>query len=204
MWIDISAAVNEETAVYPGDPVFKAVKLSETDTDGFCMHRLTVGTHCGTHIDAPRHFIKRGRTVDAIGPEAVNGLCRVLMFNETGDITKKFVEENHIMPGERILFKTWASLGSEKNIRENYPGISKEAAELLALIKPACIGIDTMSIEPQGGDGDVHRRILGEDIPVIETLDLKSVVPGVYRLHCLPLKLSGLDGSPVRAMLECV
>lgn len=204
MWIDISAALNEKTEVYPGDPLFTAVKLSETDTDGFCIHRLTVGTHCGTHMDAPRHFIKNGRTVDEIEPEAVNGICRVLEFKQDGNITRRFIEENHISQGERIIFKTSASADGGKKSGENYTGISKEAAELLAAIKPACIGIDTMSIEPYGGDGDVHRQILGADIPVLETLDLKSAAPGIYRLHCFPLKLSGLDGSPVRAMLETV
>lgn len=203
MFLDISFAMDEKLIVYPGDPEFCKQAWLTMEKDKCNVHCIQMGTHFGTHVDAPLHFAGGQASIDAVPLWRLNGLARVVVFTGSGDITAGFLKQRRIQKGERLLIKTRNSRCFDGTaVLENYCGISLEAALYLKEIEPACIGIDYMTIEPQTGSGSVHRTILGAGIPVIETLKLQPVEEGSYQLYCLPLKLKGLDGSPVRAVLE--
>lgn len=203
--IDITYPLDEQLLIYPGDPVYKSTPWLSMERGDLCnVSAVCMGCHTGTHIDAPAHFVKDAMTVDQLDLCAINGPVRVVEFNENGNITADFLKKCHILPGERIIFKTMNSCRfAGRQLLENYSAVDLSAARFLVDAGVSCIGIDYMTIEPsESSFGMVHKTILGAGIPVIETLDLRSVSAGRYELVCLPLLFSGLDGSPVRAILK--
>jgi arylformamidase len=99
----------------------------------------------------------------------------------------------------RVLLKTAFSTCTV--FREDYPSLTIDAAQYLIKNGVQCIGIDSFSIEAFICDGAVHRELLGNDCAIIELLDLSGVGEGDYTMVALPLRLSGLDGSPARVIL---
>ena len=209
MWIDVTYPVNDELLIYPGDPPYKRTVCSSMEKGDYCnVSQISLGCHTGTHVDAPLHFVPGGASVDVIDLDRINGPVRVIGYDILGDspqdIGLEFLKSCHIQPGERLLFKT--SNGRRfkgKTLLKDYAAIDLAAAQYLVRMEVKCIGIDYLTIEPAGsGDGAVHKTILGAGIPVIETLNLESVTPGRYEMMCLPLRLSGAEASPVRALLK--
>ncbi|MDD1716487.1 MAG: cyclase family protein, partial [Methanolinea sp.] len=101
---------------------------------------------------------------------------------------------------DRILLKT--PFSKKVEFEEEYPGLSPDAAVAIADAGMLCVGIDSPSIEPFSGDGQVHRTLLSHGVVIIELLDLAAVPPGEYWMVALPLRMEGLDGSPCRVMLK--
>ncbi|HIQ99721.1 MAG TPA: cyclase family protein [Candidatus Scybalocola faecavium] len=204
--IDITYPLDEHLLIYPGDPVYKAEWFLSMDKGDSCnVTNLTLGCHTGTHVDAPLHFLQGGKSLDEMDLDRLNGPVRVIeYFPETpGDISEAFLKKCHIQPGERVIFKTQNSCRfAGKNLLEDYVAFDLSGARYLAQLGVACLGIDYLTIEPKGSDGSVHREILGAGIPVVETLDLRKVSGGGYEMVCLPLRLSGREASPVRALLK--
>lgn len=204
VYIDITYPVNDRLLIYPGDPVYEhCAYLSISGGDLCNVGRISMGCHTGTHMDAPYHFVNDGMTIDQLDLERFNGTVRVIRFDQSGDIDAQFLKEQHIVSGERLIFKTKNTQRfAGYTLLDDYTAISQDGAQYLADLQVACIGIDYLTIEPASSrHGRVHQIILGAGIPVIETLNLKDVAPGIYKLCCLPLKLEGMDGSPVRALL---
>jgi arylformamidase len=85
---------------------------------------------------------------------------------------------------------------------EDYPSLSADAARLITANGLKCVGIDSPSIEIFNCDGAVHRELLGHGCIIIELLDLSQVSEGDYWMIALPLRLTGLDGSPARVLLH--
>lgn len=208
-FMDVTYSMDDTLLIYPGDPVFKKESFLSIGKEDMCnVGNISMGCHTGTHMDAPLHFVDGGTSIDAVDLDLVNGSVRVIAyagdFADTRDINRRFLESCHISPGERVIFKTEnSSRFAGVHLLEDYTAIDLEAASYLAEIGVKCIGIDYLTVEPvDSREGKVHKALLGAGIPLIETLDLRQVTPGIYRLHCLPLKLAGMDGSPVRAVLE--
>jgi arylformamidase len=170
--IDITLKLDEHIAVYKGDPRFSAEIFRSIEDDGFELSKLRMGTHSGTHIDAPCHFIKGGKNISEIPLRVFIGECVVV-----DDI------DSFAGGAERVLIK-----GGKK--------ISKEQAKKLTQQKVCLVGTENLSI---GGD-DVHKELLGQECVVLESLNLKKVKPGKYMLYAAPLKIE-TDGCPVRACL---
>jgi arylformamidase len=194
---DITRPLSEDAVLYPGDvrPRFR-----EIDNGQYRVTEMTLGSHTGTHIDAPSHYIEGGMTVDEIPPAVLMGPARVLDCSDVGEV----IEPGHLagrLDGARtILVKTWFS--GRREFDPGYPSLSPEAAEMIVEAGIACLGIDTPSIESFCGDGSIHRRLLGCGTVIIELLDLSGVPEGDYRMTALPMRLKGADGSPVRVMLS--
>lgn len=205
-YIDISFPYYDGMAIYPNNPKYCCRKVSNLQNGDSCnVSRIEMGTHTGTHLDAPSHFIRNGMTVDEIPLDWINGKARVLHIE--GDvITKTYLKRYTIEEGDIIIFRTSNSnmFGGDK-VLESYVTLDYEGAEYLVERRVKMIGIDYMTIErpralrEQGKS--VHQIILGAKIPILETLDLRNVEEGEYVLMCFPLKLTGGDGSPVRAVL---
>jgi arylformamidase len=160
---------------------------------------LHLSTHTGTHIDAPVHYLKTGDTIDTIPLSHVMGMCRVLDVTSSGTS----ITANHLkgrLDGiDRLLLKT--SFSGTDHFEENYPSLTADAARLITGCEMKCVGIDSPSIESYECDGTVHRELLSRGCIIIELLDLSNVEEGNYTLVALPLRFTGLDGSPARVVL---
>ncbi len=200
---DISMDVFPGMVTYPGDPPVEFVEKYSIDKgDLYNLWVMSFGSHTGTHIDAPRHFIHDGKTVDEISAEYFAGRAKVIQIKNTRCITADELEGHEIEEGDRVLFKTANSKRSYKTFVKDYVYLSPAAAEYLVQKKVRLVGIDVLSIEnPSGERPDAHYALLGNEIVVLEGLVLREVPPGQYDFYALPLKIRGGNGSPVRAIL---
>jgi arylformamidase len=194
--IDITRPLSEGILIYPGDvpPVF----LQE-EHEHYLITGLHLSTHTGTHIDAPVHYLKTGDTIDTIPLSHVMGRCRVLDVTHAGtSITSEYLK-GRLDGIDRLLLKT--SFSNTDRYEENYPSLTADAARLITGCGMKCVGIDSPSIESYECDGTVHRELLSRGCIIIELLDLSKVEEGDYTLVALPLRFTGLDGSPARVVL---
>ena len=190
---DISQEVFS-SKVYPGDPAPEKKMLSLMEKGD--LYNLTVFSMCahnGTHIDAPFHFFKDGKTVDRICLEAFVGMTYVaehhgiVSGDDALEIIKKAKEKNP-NASKRILIKGLAE-------------VSKEAAQVFASSKILLLGNESQTVGPEAAPMEVHRILLGNDVILLEGIRLEDVSEGVYFLCAAPLNLYGADGSPCRAIL---
>ncbi len=194
--IDITRPLSEDILVYPGDtpPAFR-----QQDGGGFLITDLHMSTHTGTHIDAPAHYLKSGETIDTIPLSHIVGPCRVLDLTCAGTS----IDANHLKGKvngiDRLLLKT--SFSGTHRFQYDYPSITADTARFITGYEMKCVGIDSPSIEPYDSDGAVHRELLSCGCIILELLDLSGVEEGDYMLVALPLRFTGLDGSPARVVL---
>ncbi len=194
--IDITRPLSEGILLYPGDipPVFR-----QEDHGHYLITALHLSTHTGTHIDAPVHYLKTGDTIDTIPLSHVMGACRVIDVTLAGTSITANNLKGRLDGIDRLLLKT--SFSNTDLFEENYPSLTADAARLITACDMKCVGIDTPSIESYECDGTVHRELLRRGCIIIELLDLSRVKEGDYTLVALPLRLTGLDGSPARVVL---
>ena len=160
------------------------------------VYNLTAFSMCahnGTHIDAPFHFIKDGKTVDEICLEAFVGMTYVAEHHGivTGDDAAEIIEKakkRNLEAAKRILIK-----GDVE--------VSLEAAKIFASSDILLLGNESQTVGPQDAPMAVHLALLGADVVLLEGIRLSAVPEGVYFLNAAPLNLSGADGSPCRAVL---
>jgi len=161
---------------------------------------LKMGTHTGTHMDAPIHFLPGGAGTDAVPLQNLIGPARVIEIEDAGAVTQAELRNHNLGHSERYLFKTLNSRrcwnGSE--FVSNYVSLAEDAAKYLVELKTLAIGIDYLSV----GSPEVHRTLLGAGVAIIEGLNLSEVNPGEYEFLCLPLRITGGDGAPARALLR--
>lgn len=206
-WIDISVPLRPGLPQWPGDPRLAVRKIADIDNGDPCNATyLEMCAHTGTHVDAPRHFLPQGDTVDIIPLEALTGPARVLdLRNARQRITPRHLEPFDPSPGQRLLLRTpnadrhW----STKPFMNDFTHLSHEAADFLVARKIRTIGIDYLSVGAMDHDGtQTHITLLKAGICIIEGLDLSNIQPGDYDLVCLPLRIADADGAPARALLR--
>lgn len=180
--------------VYPGDPEPKKIILESMEKgDLYNLTAFSMCAHNGTHIDAPYHFIKDGKTVDKIDLQAFVGKAFVVEWQGviTGDdaikIIKKAKEQN-AESAKRILIKGKAE-------------VSLEASKVFALSGILLLGSELQTVGSENAPMAVHLALLGGNVVLLEGIRLAEVAEGVYFLSAAPLNLSGADGSPCRALL---
>ena len=198
--IDISHAITPKMPLYPGSqkPVFRAMRGKTSVSSSILM-----GSHIGTHVDAPCHVFRLGSGVDELPLESMVGMCRVLDFSNVKEaIHIEDLKKYKIQKGERIMVKTKNSSRGFKNFFSDYIYLSGEAAQYLGKIGIAMFGIDYLSVKQKGSaDNRPHTELLKRKIVIFEGLNLVKVKAGKYFFVGLPLKFVGLDGSPARAIL---
>jgi len=171
--------------VYPGDKIPSYKRISDMTEGAVCnITELEMNAHNGTHVDAPRHFVRDGKTIDQLDPEILIGRCTVKTFDH--DLTSEDIAE--IADIERILIRGKKCL-------------TIDAAKALDGTKIRLIGVEPQSIAPIEAPMAVHVEVLSRGIIALEGLVLDEVPDGEYFLSALPLKLGGSDGSPTRAVL---
>ncbi len=180
--------------VYTGDPAPKKNMLCSMEKgDLYNLTEFNMCAHNGTHIDAPFHFIKDGKTVDEIHLESFIGLSYVAEHSGivTSDDAQKIIEKakkQNPESAKRILIKGDAE-------------VSAEAAYVFSRCDILLLGNESQTIGPQNSPMEVHLLLLGADITLLEGIRLSDVSEGVYFLNAAPLNLSGADGAPCRAIL---
>ncbi|MFZ5595587.1 MAG: cyclase family protein [Bacillota bacterium] len=191
---DITRPIRPEMTIYPGDPEVSFKKVACISTDGFSLHSISLGTHTGTHVDAPAHLVENGITVDKLAPDILVGRALVC---ETGDVVRIDIDCFKGCTGEkRVLIKTDYR---SRNINEP-PYLSLGAAKFLIEGGTVLLGMDTPSPDTPWSL-DCHKILLDAGVVLVENLDLTDISAGIYYLYCLPLLLSGLDGAPARVFL---
>jgi arylformamidase len=203
---DITLTITPQSVVWPGDEPVSIRKTSSIAAgDDTNVSEISMSCHTGTHVDAPHHFLNNGITVDDLPLDLLVGRAYVLHLPDISMITASALMQADIPPRtRRLLFKTrnsqyWA--GGNQKFQTDYVGLSVDAAELLVDRNVKLVGIDYLSIAPYKMGTPVHSILLDAGVVVIEGLDLSQVSQGRYTLHCLPLKLGGVDGAPARAIL---
>jgi arylformamidase len=202
---DITVPLSPELPVYPGDsPVTIAPWTSIADGDAANVARITLCTHSGTHLDAPRHFNQNGLSVDNIPLEILIGKALVVEISGMKEIGRQDLERLPLRGAERLLLKTdnTALWKEEADFNEHYVSLSLQAAQYVVESGVKLLGIDYISVESVEGDGSVHRMLLDGGVLILEGVNLTDVAPGEYELICLPLKVKDGDGAPVRAILR--
>lgn len=203
-YIDISLPLTNQIVTYPSNVPFQREVMKNLAEHGVELSQLTLGTHTGTHIDAPRHFVKGGKGIDQIDLSKCIGPCKVVDCTYVEEfIREKDFEGTTIEKGDRILIKTRnSSLIKDNEFTPNFVSVSLEAAQFLANKEVALVGVDYLSIEAKGSlEHPVHKALLKHEIVVIEGLVLDRVEAREYQLICLPLTIVDSDGSPCRAIL---
>lgn len=196
---DITAAVHAGMLVYPGDPEVSVERLGSGSDSGVRVSRLCLGTHTGTHIDPPLHFIEGGAAVDDIPLELLIGPAQVV-WSGSDVIGREFLESADIK-ADRLLFKTKNSGLMAGPFEKEYACLDEGAAGWLVENGVRLVGMDYLSVERFDADA-VHRLLLGNGVVILEGLDLTGVDPGIYELICLPLRIRGGDGAPARVVLR--
>ena len=180
--------------VYPDDPKpIKKVLKSIEQGDIYNLTEFSMCTHNGTHIDAPSHFIKDGKTVEELSLEALVGMAYVaehsgvITENDAVEIIKKAKAQN-LEAAKRILIKGDAEL-------------SLEGAKVFASSNILLYGNESQTVGPENAPMAVHIELLSADVVLLEGIRLAEVNEGSYFLNAAPLNLSGAEGSPCRAVL---
>jgi arylformamidase len=202
---DVTVPLTKDIIVYPGDPPVRIERKATLNRDGAKANvsRYAFGSHTGTHIDAPLHFIENGATVDQLPLSLLIGRARVVEVTAPR-IDETALEEFDFTPDARVLFKTRNSyLWSQKKFVEDYVYITPGAARALVNQGIKVVGIDYLSVEKFGVETfDTHLILLQAGTVIIEGLDLREVEPGDYELICLPLNIKDGDGAPARVVLR--
>jgi len=202
---DISILIHPEMVVYKGDPAVKIdVHNKIVDNKGANTSLIHFGSHTGTHIDAPNHFINDGKTTDIVDLSKFIGECKVFEIMNTDCIKKEHIIKLDIQKDDIILFKTDNKTIITKNdFYTDHVYINHDAAEYLVEIGVKTVGIDYLSVEQYQSTSkfSTHKLLLGNDICIIEGLNLSEIREGKYFISALPLKFLDGNGSPVRAVL---
>jgi len=203
---DITIPLQEGMPVWPGDPAFRRDRIMQISRgDEANVSHLSLASHTGTHIDAPYHFLEYGATLDNLALETLVGPADVAYFPsqeaiDAADLEAAGVPQDCV----RLLLRTrnsryWAQAGQE--FRRDYVGITEAAARWIVDRGIRLVGIDYLGIHRFGNARPVHEILLGARVIILEGLNLTDIAPGRYQLACLPLKIAGGDGAPVRAIL---
>ncbi len=205
-YIDITIPIKDKMMVYQGDPDVIIEPFNSVDRgDSYNLLKIQMGSHTGTHIDAPYHFFKNGKSVDQIPLESLIGKVRVVLVRNEKVITATILKNLDLKGVDRILFKTDHSFLRDRysRFRSNYVHLDIEGADYLANQGIKMVGIDSYSVENfDSKDNLCHKVLLGAGVLILEMLDLRDVDPGEYELICLPLNIFNGDGAPVRAILR--
>jgi arylformamidase len=201
---DVSVPLSGNIPTWPGDR-FTLYKVEEIARGDVCnKSSMEIGSHIGTHIDAPYHFEPKGKTIDRIPPDTFLGPARVVSFPGAEVIDAAAMQSVSLSGVERILFKTRnSSLWRESIFHKDYVYLTPDASRMLAQSGIKLVGVDYLSVERYGDNRfESHHILLRKGIVLLEGLDLSRVSPGDYELIALPLRIAGGDGSPVRAVLR--
>ena len=189
--IDISQEILS-CRVYEGDPKPSGKRIMDMNNgEVYNLSVISMCAHNGTHVDAPSHFIKDGKTIDKMALEHFVGDCFVVECEgdlDAGD-TKKILEKaRQFGADKRILIK-------------GNTVVTEDSARAFADAGILLLGNESQSVGPEKAPMSVHKILLSNDVVLLEGIVLSGVSEGRYFLNCAPLNISNFEGSPCRAIL---
>src|SRR5215471_9321951 len=201
IWLDVSVPIYAGMVHFPDNPAIEIDTITHVERGDLCtLSRITMGSHTGTHIDAPIHFLPGGTGADEVPLERLMGPARVIEIKDPHAVRAAELRLHDVDDGERLLFKTSNSERCWKTSQfvPDFVSIAEDAASYLANLNTLAVGIDYLS----AGSPETHRTLLSAGIVIVEGLNLTGVSQGRYELLCLPLKIPGGDGALARALLK--
>jgi arylformamidase len=202
---DVSIPLRAGMPTYAEEPGPRLEQLKQISRgDSANVTALSLGSHTGTHVDAPHHFLDGESTVEAMSLESLLGPVHVMEHAEARHISQADLEASSIPhKATRLLLKTPNSrFWDDDEFHTDFVGLTSDAADWLVRREFVLVGIDYLSIERFRSPGhEVHKTLLGAGVIIVEGLDLREVTPGEYTMACAPLKVVGADGAPARVFL---
>jgi arylformamidase len=204
--VDLSLDIYPGAPSFPGDPACQFNIHDTIASVGYNLTQICFGSHQGTHLDAPYHFYGRGKTVDQVDLERCVGPATVVDFSwkqpkESITVADFAPYEPIVQPGARILLRLgWDKMLGQPGYFTDFPSMTTELANWLASRKIALIGMDSPGPSADQWK-DVHLALLAAEVVIVEGLaNLEQLPTGEVFFVAAPLRLQGLDGSPVRAL----
>jgi len=205
---DITRPLGTGFPAWPGDPPVEIARAASMSGGAACdVSRLSFGSHAGTHVDAPSHVLAGAGGLESVSLESLVGVAIVIHLPGNGPISDGAISAGletagmDALRGARLLFRT-GSAETLPRLPASFASLAPEAARRLVEAGVRLVGIDTPSVDAGDAAGlPVHRIFAGARVPVLEWLDLRGVDPGLYHLVALPLRLTGVEASPLRAIL---
>jgi kynurenine formamidase len=203
-FIDLTHPLYDGSPSWPGDPGIRVEPHRTFRRNGCRVSKISLGSHQGTHVDAPSHFLKDGTGIDRLPLAAFHGPARLLSIpKEVGgtiDVADFAPYDGLVTAGSRIVVHTgWDAHWGEPDFFRKAPVFSVAAAGFLAARKIAMLGMDLASPAIDEGRA-VHEILLGAGVVIVESLANLGECPDEFVISAFPLRLDGLDGSPVRAV----
>src|SRR5689334_5638720 len=205
-FLDVSVSLAPGIPAYPGNPEFELQPVKRIKDGGSSnVSRLVMGTHTGTHVDAPRHFFDDRPGVDALPLELLIGRARVLDVPVRGGIGREHLAPAGLRDDLRVLLRTpnLALWNSPTGFHQDYTYLAEDGARYLVDQGVKVVGIDYLSVEQfKKAGAPAHRALLTHSVVIIEGLNLAEAEAGMYEMYCLPLRIAGSDGAPARVVLK--
>jgi len=204
--IDVTIPIRDAMTVYRGNPPVRIRPAMTLRKDGVNLSELCLGSHTGTHVDAPSHFIRGGKGIDRVdlerflGPAYVADLRRVEGGISALDLAKARIPRG----SRRVLLRTSNSRWwhPARAFRTDFVYLAPDGADWLVDRGVQLVGIDYLSIEGYRVPGaPTHKRLLGAGIPILEGLDLFNIRPGRWQMAAFPLRIKDGDAGLTRAVL---
>lgn len=210
--VDLSHPIVAGMPVYPGDPTVTIEPALDLDQDGANVSSLRFSTHTGTHLDAPSHVVAGGRTVDQLDLALLQGTSCILQVRQPGleelrgrPITIHDLDQLPDQLPKIVCIATGWDRYFHDPLREQHPHLELELAQTLWDKGARILGVDTLSPDSTSAHSPVapvHEFWLGSDGVIVENLTGLTKLPDEVHMALLPLPLSGLDGSPIRAVAQ--
>jgi arylformamidase len=204
---DISVPLRTGGLVYPNNPPISITPVSEIAKGATAnVSRLDMGSHTGTHVDAPLHFMDGGAGVDELPLDVLTGPARLIAFGDEVMAVGEAELRRHDLSGvTRLLIRTrnsaWLASGSAE-FHPDFTHVAPDGAAYLVSLGVRLVGVDYLSVEQfHSPHHRTHKTLLENGVVIVEGMVLSEPAPGDYELTCLPLLLAGLDGAPARAVL---
>jgi arylformamidase len=203
-YYDISLNLSADTVRWVNSTPFELIERRRiTRGDQNNSSAVSMSVHAGTHLDAPFHFVPDGCTIDSLPLDLFIGPALVHAVETERHITGTHVAAMDLENVTRVLFKTRNTQLLRKSAYDpNFAAFSVEAAQALVARGVKLVGLDYLSVAKADEQVPVHRAFLDHGVALLEGVDLSDVMPGRYELICFPIKLSGSDGAPCRAVLR--
>ena len=209
-FIDLTLPVSEKIPTFPGSPQPIFIQWENIKDDGYNLELLFLSSHTGTHLDAPYHFIEKGKKIHEISLKRLIINAILVKIRKRGDqpITKtdiqKFEKKHGKIPNEStVIFWTgWQKMIKNDSYFVSNPGLSVTAAKYLISKKTNLVGIDSPSIDlGKEKRFSVHHLFAKNDVLIVENLaNLDKIKSWKFQLAVLPMKLKNATGAPVRAV----
>jgi arylformamidase len=203
--LDVSVPLRDGMPCWPTSPgVSLRRHLAIADGDDANASELRTDLHCGTHVDAPLHFVDGGADLEATGLAPFVGPAYVAHVSEARRIGAADLDAAGVPADvERLLLRTANSGGwAERPFDPDFVALSLDGARWIAERGMRLVGIDYLSIQRFEDGPETHRELLGNGVCILEGLELDEAPQGPYELICLPIRLAGAEAAPARVLLR--